>query len=671
MDIWRHRFGRFSRALGRAVLLGSLGLAGLAAQAEDDPPGRVGRLAEMKGQVWLLEAGQGEWQTAERNRPLTTADRLATDADSRAEVQIGSTIVRIDQGSDLEVTRLDDERIELMLHSGAAALRVREAEVAPEVMLMTPEGRFQPRSAGLFRIDRSERGSLAGATQGELDFESSDAQLTLRAGQRAELWFDQGDNRTHYNWAGLPNDEFENWVRKDDARDERYATRRPISPEMTGADDLEGHGQWDTHPEYGTVWAPTTVAVGWAPYRYGRWAWVRPWGWTWVDDAPWGFAPFHYGRWVHWRSRWVWAPGTYVRRPVYAPAMVAWVGGSNFSVGVSFGRPVGWVPLAPREVYRPMYKVSPVYIKQVNVTHVHIHDHDNDRRRREPIAYRNSSVAGGVTVVSSDVLTRRQPIATAKRAPDTSVIAAMRNRRAEVGVEPPKPDNASLAPRAVRRPDAAVAPPPRSVAQVAERDGRIPRAERVRAGVQPQAGSPGRAEPGAGRPQAGNPRDAQATPREPGRADQVRDRVERPAVARPPITQRNEPRDGAAPAPQPREQRDNTRRESLQQAPAEPVREQRERREPRESQARPFAPQPQAAPREERQERPERAERPERPQRQVERQERPERIAQTQTERPARQEQKAERQQQREERQERQREPNQKRERERESRGMN
>jgi hypothetical protein len=548
-------------------------------------------------------------------------------------------------------------------------------------MLITPEGRFQPRSAGLYRIDRSERGSMATATQGELDFESSDAQLTLRAGQRAELWFDEGDGRTHYNWAGLPNDEFENWVRKDDARDERYATRRPISPEMTGADDLDGHGQWDTHPEYGTVWAPTTVSVGWAPYRYGRWAWVRPWGWTWVDDAPWGFAPFHYGRWVHWRSRWVWAPGTYVRRPVYAPAMVAWVGGANFSVGVSIGRPVGWVPLAPREVYRPMYKVSPVYIKQVNVTHVHIHDHDNDRRRREPIAYRNSSVAGGVTVVSSDVLTRRQPIATAKRAPDTSVIAAMRNRRADVGVEPPKPDNASLAPRTPRRPDAAVAPPPRSVAQVAERDGRIPRAER-RAGLQPQAGSPGRADSRVDRPQTANPREPQSGAREPGRADQPRDRADRPAVPRPPVTPRDEPRDGAAPGTaQPRE-RDTPRRELQQQAPAEPARELREQREPREPQARPVAPRPQAVPREERQERPERAERPERPQRQVERQERPERIVQSPAERPervaeqrperqARPEQKAERQQQREERQERQREPNQKRERERESRGMN
>lgn len=648
MNSWRHRFARFSGGIARALLVGSLGFSALAVQAEDDPPGRVGRLAELKGQVWLLEAGQGEWQTAERNRPVTTSDRLATDADSRAELQIGSTTIRLDQGSDLEVTRLDDERIELTLHGGAASLRVREAEVAREVLILTPEGRFQPRSPGLFRIDRGDRGSLASATRGELDFESSDSQLALRTGQRAEFWFDQGDRRTHYNWVGMPNDEFETWVRADDSRDERYATRRPISPEMTGADDLDGNGQWDTHPEYGSIWTPTTVSVGWAPYRYGRWAWVRPWGWTWVDDAPWGFAPFHYGRWVNWRGRWCWAPGTYVRRPVYAPAMVGWVGGPHLSVGISIGRPVGWVPLAPREVYYPQYRVSPVYIKQVNVTHIHVHEHNHRPAPNRPIMYANGKVAGGVTVVSSDVLTRRQAIGNAQRPSDTSVMAAMRSPRAAVAVEPPKPDNASFAPRTVRRPDAPVAPPPRSVARVDRGDrgdrgdDRGPRSAQDR-GAQVQGGQPGRpGEPAVTRPQVGAG-DSARDRREPARDGGV----ERPQVQRPPITQRENPRDhqrdnqrdpqrdGSVPGFQQRDRESvpgfsQPRREQRDQpAAAQPQAQQpqpqREHREPREQREQPQR-EPQAAPREDRQQ-----------QRQAERQER-----------------QAERQQ---ERQEKQREP--------------
>jgi len=335
----------------------------------------VGLLAAVSLSVWLLEAGQGEWFELQRNRPFTTGDRIATDGGARVELQIGSTTVRLDEGTDLDVTRLDDDRIDLTLHDGAAALRVREPEVVPEVSLVTPEGSFAPRSPSLFRIDRGERGSFAGVTQGELQFESNDSQLTLRAGQRAELWLDSRDNATHYTWSTLPNDEFGQWVAREDAIDSRYAVQqRPISAEMTGAEDLDRNGQWDTHPEYGAVWYPTTVVAGWAPYRYGRWTWVSPWGWTWVDDASWGFAPFHYGRWVSWRNRWVWAPGQYVRRPVYAPAMVAWVGGPHVNVSITMGGrgspAVGWVPLAPREVYYPSYRTSPVYIQKVTVTRI-------------------------------------------------------------------------------------------------------------------------------------------------------------------------------------------------------------------------------------------------------------------------------------------------------------
>jgi hypothetical protein len=111
------------------------------------------------------------------------------------------------------------------------------------------------------------------------------------------------------------------------------------------------------------------VAVDWAPYREGRWAWVAPWGWTWVDDAPWGFAPFHYGRWVHWRGRWGWCPGEYRHRPVYSPALVAWVDQPvpGASLSVTFGRSMVWFPLGPREVFVPTYRASTRYREVVNL----------------------------------------------------------------------------------------------------------------------------------------------------------------------------------------------------------------------------------------------------------------------------------------------------------------
>jgi hypothetical protein len=58
-----------------------------------------------------------------------------------------------------------------------------------------------------------------------------------------------------------------------------------------------------------------------------------------------------------------------VARPVYAPALVAFVGGDGFGITLSAGGPtaaVGWVPLAPYEAYHPWYHANPVYVRNIN-----------------------------------------------------------------------------------------------------------------------------------------------------------------------------------------------------------------------------------------------------------------------------------------------------------------
>ena len=90
------------------------------------------------------------------------------------------------------------------------------------------------------------------------------------------------------------------------------------------------------------------VAPQWAPYRFGQWVWVQPWGWTWVDAAPWGFAPFRYGRWFWWGNRWSWAPGPGRPRPVVVPVAPGVIVG-----GRPPPPPLGWMPLGSRDPYRP------------------------------------------------------------------------------------------------------------------------------------------------------------------------------------------------------------------------------------------------------------------------------------------------------------------------------
>jgi hypothetical protein len=476
--------------------LAAFGLAAVAllasASAWADPPGRVGRISQVYGTVWIFDTERGEWTAAQPNLPVTAADRLSSERDARAELQIGSATVHLDGGSELEVGELNDSQVSLHLHHGSLALRLRRNESAREFVVTTAEGRFTPMGAGHYRVDQENNGSFAGALVGALHFEAADSALDIYAGQRAEFWTEQGT--THYSWSAPANDRFSNWVAQQEREYERVAKPSPyVSPEMTGAGDLDRYGEWDRHPEYGAIWFPARVDAGWAPYRYGHWAYVPPWGWTWVDDAPWGFAPFHYGRWISWGGRWAWCPGQYVARPVYAPALVAWIGGPHLSIDINTGGPaVGWVPLSPREVYHPTYNVTNVYITNVNNAHRRWQppQRANQPTPSGPIIYSNQGVPGGVTVVSQDALHERKPIGKAVITPaDEGTIRRWQmmplqpagrgsDRRAEDAAPPAPP---AMRSRTIASPDSAtpapgaagttqwgrVAPPPRPVVQPA------------------------------------------------------------------------------------------------------------------------------------------------------------------------------------------------------------
>lgn len=415
------------RLFGVASLCLSVAAAGpvLAQSVQGDPPGRVARVAETFGQVWLYSPDSGEWISAGRNRPVTEGDRLATDSGARVELNLGSTTLRLDSGTEVEVRRLDDDHFALHLYNGSATLHLRDARAAGDFEMTTAEGRLRVGRAGRYRFDRTERSSHLTVYSGQAYYEGPNSAMTVDAGQRAEFWLEP-NGAPQYSIVDPLRDGFAAWNDERDRNADRVAAARFVSPEMTGAQDLERYGRWEQSPDYGPIWFPRGVVSGWAPYSSGHWAWIRPWGWTWVDDAPWGFAPFHYGRWVYVRNAWCWAPGTYVRRPVYAPALVAWVGGTrgNVSMSIGGGPAVGWFPLAPREVYVPGYRVSPRYLRDINITHVsdasRITNIANDRNPSHR-DYANRKYPHALTVVPASVLTNREAIApTAERRRDVA-----------------------------------------------------------------------------------------------------------------------------------------------------------------------------------------------------------------------------------------------------------
>src|SRR5579872_898644 len=388
---------------------------------EQDPPGRVGRLNYSQGSISFRPAGEDDWVTAVPNRPMVAGDDLWADENSRAEVHVGSTALRLGPKTGITFLQLDDRNTQMRLAEGSLILRVRHLDDDDNYEVDTPRRAFPARQPGEYRLDVSEDGSQTNITvwHGRGRVTGGGDTYTVVADQSAT--FNGNEQHLDYDLGQIPgSDDFDNWAFERDEREDRADSANYVSREMTGYEDLDEYGDWSYVAGYGPCWRPRAVVVGWAPYRFGHWIYVGPWGWTWVEDEPWGFAPFHYGRWAFVNSGWFWVPGPVVVRPVWAPALVAFVGGGpgfHFSVGVG----VGWFPLAPGEVYLPGYHVSRAYVNNVNITNTSVNITKvtnvyntvivNRNTTVNNITYVNQHVTNGVTVVSHDAFVNARPAA--------------------------------------------------------------------------------------------------------------------------------------------------------------------------------------------------------------------------------------------------------------------
>ena len=414
------------QVLRRAVLTVAIALfvqAVAMADANDaDPPGRVGRLNYSQGAVSVQPAGEQDWVTAEANRPLITGDNLWADRDSRAELHIGSSAIRLNAETSVTFLAVNDRSVQLRLALGSLIVRVRHIDDEDSFEVDTPNLAFSLLRNGEYRIDVNAEGNetITTVLQGRGEVIGGGQQYSILAGQHVRF---TGTDALDFDIEQIPaHDGFENWALQRDQREDSSESANYVSREMTGYEDLDENGHWRYVAGYGPVWTPAAVPADWAPYRYGHWVWVAPWGWTWVDDAPWGFAPFHYGRWVF-AGGWAWVPGPVVVRPVYAPALVAFVGGGgfHFSVSIGGGPGVAWFPLAPGEVYVPTYRASRVYVTNVNVTNtvvnvtrvttVYNYYTTNSGPRVNQLTYVNQRVPNGVSVVSHDTFVNARPVA--------------------------------------------------------------------------------------------------------------------------------------------------------------------------------------------------------------------------------------------------------------------
>ena len=405
---------------------------GQVAAGQVDPPARVARLANMSGNVSFTPAGEHEWVQAQLNRPIVTGDKLWTADGARAELQVGSSTVRLDYQSNFDFLNLNDQIAQMQLTHGTLNLDVWRLRTDETYEVDTPTIAFIANRVGDYRIDVDSQGGFTTVTA-----RRGGGEAVGEGGKRVSI--EEGQS-IRFNDSGLKDyqvnvsspDDFDRYC---SARKERHVSapaRNYVSENVVGYEDLDEYGTWESAPQYGHVWYPTAVAVDWAPYRAGHWVWIDPWGWNWVDDAPWGFAPFHYGRWAYVGSRWGWVPGPVDIAPVYAPALVAFVGGGGFGVSVSVGGPIGWFALGPGDVYFPGYYGGRDYFNRVNVSNTYINQTvvnnyyggwSSGNVNYSQMTFANRNAPGALTAVPTAAFAAGQPVATSAVAVNRTTMA--------------------------------------------------------------------------------------------------------------------------------------------------------------------------------------------------------------------------------------------------------
>jgi hypothetical protein len=386
-----------------------------------EPSGRVGRLAFLQGSVSFHDNEQTDWAPALVNTPVTSGDAIWTEPNAKSEISIAGTRVRMDGATQLDMLALDDTQTRMELEQGRVDIKTFTYDTKQPYEIVTPRGVISLQQQGDYYVEAgtTQDPTRLGVRQGAAQIKTANGQvLAVRAGEVGEVSGDGSAPQLHtIKTAPPPMPTY--WAE----RDRQVVYEQPpqyLSASVTGYEDLNHYGTWSNDPEYGQVWSARSVPNGWSPYSTGRWTYEQTYGWTWVDEQPWGFAPYHYGRWAQRNDRWFWVPPERQQRAVYAPALVAFIGGVELGVAIGGQNqaPVGWFPLGPREVYVPPYTSNRDYYRRLNmnarVQQQVLDDRWQRAQRREAIAENNQQFAlmnrRFATVVPSEDFARSRPV---------------------------------------------------------------------------------------------------------------------------------------------------------------------------------------------------------------------------------------------------------------------
>lgn len=346
------------------VLLGMLGIlagGGVQAQSSQAPPPLVARVGYVDGELLRYVPAEEDWVATVKDSPVGPKDVFYSDKAGRAEISFPNrTLGRLGPATQVEVVGLEDDLTDLYVASGQMRLYNRSS--GTYIRVSTPFGYMVGPGGTVADVYVGDESAEIIALQGTVQFirtrDGYEAKYDVLAGGSSLLVDRDGAARGE----GTVDADWDQWNRERDRFwGQRQRVRSEYLPEPLQDDAavLEESGRWERvyyDGEYRTLWRPTVVEAGWAPYTVGRWT-------TWYDEQVWipyepfGYVTHHYGHWVPVGGIWYWMPpvvtvsvGVPWPRLYWYPGRVAWIHSDVY---------VGWVPLAPWEPYYAVHAWGP------------------------------------------------------------------------------------------------------------------------------------------------------------------------------------------------------------------------------------------------------------------------------------------------------------------------
>src|SRR5437868_10674073 len=202
------------RALAALSLTLMLGLARAqddSSSYDQDPPDRAARLSYLSGDVSLQPGGEEQWAPAILNRPLTTGDKLWTERNARAEIEVGPAAVRLGDATGFSFLNVDDDTIQMRMTAGVLYVNVRALDGNDHVEVDTPNISVSVLRPGSYRIEVNDAGdaTTAKVSEGEAESDGPGQNVVVHAQQSAVF---RGDQNLSADWGSLGSpDEFDRW----------------------------------------------------------------------------------------------------------------------------------------------------------------------------------------------------------------------------------------------------------------------------------------------------------------------------------------------------------------------------------------------------------------------------------------------------------------------------